>query len=81
MRYMAWYAAKALHNDPLISINTATDEVLAALPPLYLNAAEIDPLCSDTEHLHNRLQTLGRQDQCHIVPGVVHGFLQMTSRR
>jgi acetyl esterase len=80
VRYLNWYAANTLHDDPLISINTASDEELAALPPLYLNAAEIDPLCSDTEDLHARLQALGRQDQVCIVPGVVHGFMQMTSR-
>jgi len=80
MRYLNWYAEKALHDDPLISINTAADEELAALPPLYLNAAEIDPLRSDTDNLYSRLQALNRQDHIRIIPGVVHGFLQMTSR-
>lgn len=80
VRYLNWYAAEELHDDPLISINSASDQELAALPSLYLNAAEIDPLRSDTEQLYTRLQALDRQDQIRIVPGVVHGFLQMTSR-
>ena len=77
-RYLNWYIGSSQPSNPLISINRTSDELLSALPPLYLCAAEIDPLCSDTENLHARLQALGRQDILYIVPGVVHGFLQMT---
>jgi acetyl esterase len=57
----------------------ASDAALEALPPLYLNAAEIDPLRSDTERLFARLSKLGRKDRFHLHGGVVHGFLQMTN--
>lgn len=79
MRYFDWYAPKTLRVDPLITPLNATDAALSALPPLYLNAAEIDPLCSDTENLAMRLQSLGRKDHVRIFKGVVHGFMQMTS--
>lgn len=79
-RYMRWYQGSNSGQEPLIALNTIDDETLAKLPPLYLSAAEIDPLLSDTSILHNRLNALGRQDTLHIIPGVVHGFLQMTSR-
>ena len=79
-RYFDWYAPSVERYNSLISMNTASDEILAALPPLYLNAAEIDPLCSDTQTLHARLTALGRHDKCQLVAGVVHGFMQMTNK-
>jgi acetyl esterase len=79
MRYFDWYAPMTLRDDPLITLLNASDEALSALPPLYLNAAEIDPLCSDTENLAKRLHSLGRKDHVRIYRGVVHGFMQMTS--
>jgi acetyl esterase len=51
---------------------------LKALPPLHLVAAGIDPLLSDSIAFANRLAGLGRAERLHIVPGVVHGFLQMS---
>jgi acetyl esterase len=48
------------------------------LPPLWLQAAGIDPLLSDTLALGQRLRELGRDDPVTVIPGVVHGFLQMT---
>lgn len=79
-RYLDWYKGSTLEKDSLISFNHISDEELSALPPLYLNAAEIDPLCSDSTNLHARLKSLGRNDELHIIPGVVHGFLQMSLR-
>lgn len=79
-RYLSWYQDGSDTSESLVSIDAIDDEALLKLPPLYLSAAEIDPLLSDTSILHNRLNALGRQDTLHIVPGVVHGFLQMTSR-
>jgi len=77
-RYWDWYAAEAQRRDPRIAPLAADDSALAALPPLYLNAAEIDPLRSDTERLFRRLSALGRRDTFRLHGGVVHGFLQMT---
>ena len=42
-----------------------------------MNAAELDPLLSDTEALVARLRALGRDDDYDLIPGVVHGFMQM----
>lgn len=54
----------------------ASDAALAALPPLYLAAAGVDPLLSDTLRLETRLRALGRTDTTKIHAGVTHGFLQ-----
>ncbi len=79
MRYLDWYAPMEVRGTPLVSPLSASDEALSGLPPLYLNAAEIDPLCTDTEDLATRLRALGRQDQVRVYKGVVHGFMQMTT--
>nr|WP_278423191.1 alpha/beta hydrolase fold domain-containing protein [Brucella anthropi] len=78
-RYWAFYAGQQeIADDPLACPLVASDDALAALPPLYLLAAAVDPLLSDTLSLHERLEAVGRNDDFHIVPGVVHGFLQNT---
>jgi len=77
-RYWDWYAAEPQRTDPRIAPLAADDGALTALPSLYLNAAEIDPLRSDTERLFRRLSALGRRDTFRLHGGVVHGFLQMT---
>lgn len=78
-RYWNWYAARDLRGRPTVAPLAASDAALAALPPLYLNAAGIDPLCSDTELLVARLRALGRDDPFDLIEGVVHGFMQMGS--
>lgn len=80
IRYMNWYATADQQAQPLVAPNVASDTQLKRLPPLYFNAAEIDPLCSDTQILVERLRTLGRDDPFDLYPGVVHGFLQMSLR-
>lgn len=64
--------------DPCLTPARASDAALAALPPLYLNAAEIDPLSSDSERFAARLHALGRKDRFDRITGVVHGFMQMS---
>ena len=76
-RYWDMYAPEGVRGHPEVAPLAAADAVLAALPPLYLNAAELDPLRSDTERLAARLRALGRDDPCDVVAGVVHGFMQM----
>ena len=79
-RYWDWYAGKGtIDSDPLACPLGATDEALSHLPPLYLMAAGVDPLFSDTVRLHARLKNLGRTDDLEVVPGVTHGFLQNTN--
>lgn len=79
-RYWSFYLAdEAARRTPLASPLLAEDAALAALPPLHLMAAGIDPLLSDTLNLEARLAALGRTERTTIVPGVVHGFLQMSN--
>jgi acetyl esterase len=78
-RYWDWYLAdEVARQTPLVSPLRASEEALRALPPLYLMAAEIDPLLSDTLNLAARLRHAGREVDVHLVEGVTHGFLQMT---
>lgn len=79
-RYWSFYAGgRVVEEDPLACPLVASDAALSALPPLYLMAAAVDPLLSDTLSLSQRLRSLGRSDELHIVPGVIHGFLQNTN--
>jgi len=78
LHYLDWYVPREARANPLAAPLHADDAALKALPPLYLNIAGIDPLRSDTEALHERLQGLGRNDVCDVFEGVVHGFMQMT---
>lgn len=56
------------------------DADLTGLPPLFLNYGEVDPLADDTRELVTRLDQAGVVHECIAYPGVVHGFMQMTSR-
>lgn len=49
---------------------------LAGLPPLYLNAAGLDPLLDDTTLLAGALARAGARFTLDVYPGVVHGFLR-----
>ena len=79
-RYWSAYAGggheATLAATVLASPLKASDEALSRLPPLYLIAAGIDPLLSDTLRLEARLKALGRTETTTIYPGVTHGFLQ-----
>jgi len=78
-RYWDWYLPdEARRKEPLAAPLHAADAELRSLPPLHLLAAGIDPLLSDTIALSRRLEALGRRDRVTIVPGVIHGFLQMS---
>lgn len=50
---------------------------VSGLPPLYLNAAGLDPLLDDTTILSARLARAGVRHRVDIFPGVVHGFLRL----
>jgi acetyl esterase len=79
-RYWAWYCGgRDLRANPLAAPLAACAAALAALPPLYLMAAAVDPLLSDTLILQRRLKALGRTEEATVVPGVTHGFLQNTN--
>jgi acetyl esterase len=53
---------------------------LGGLPPLYLNAAGLDPLLDDSIALAGRLGAAGVPYRLDVHPGVVHGFMQQTSK-
>jgi acetyl esterase len=53
---------------------------LGSLPRTHLIAAGLDPLCDDSLMLADRLLRHGVAARLDLVPGVVHGFLQMTSK-
>jgi acetyl esterase len=59
------------------SLAVPLDADLSGLPPLYLNAAGLDPLLDDTLNLCRRLAAAGADFRFDFVPGVVHGFLRM----
>ncbi|MCB8839436.1 alpha/beta hydrolase [Aurantimonas sp. VKM B-3413] len=78
-RYWRFYVGnRDMRGDALACPAFAERTELAALPPLHLMAAGVDPLLSDTLALQARLADAGRSEKAEIVPGVVHGFLQMT---
>ena len=77
---MRWYWRNWLGAapDPRAAPGHADD--LAGLPPCHLLAAGLDPLLDDSIRLAARLAVAGVSVRLDVVPGVVHGFLQMTSR-
>ncbi len=50
---------------------------LEGLPPLYLNAAGLDPLLDDTTIISGRLSAAGVRHTLDVWPGVVHGFMRL----
>jgi acetyl esterase len=75
-RYWSNYLGATRPDDPVAAPLHAD---LAGLPPLYLNAAGLDPLLDDTLNLANRLSHAGVPFTLDVAPGVVHGFMQMSS--
>ena len=79
-RFWDWYLPeRAARWLPLASPMRADEAFFRDLPPLYLMAAGVDPLLSDTLGLHRRLEEIGRSDELRVVPGVTHGFLQFSA--
>lgn len=80
-RFWDWYCPKSDRQDyravPLLAPATH----LATLPPLYMAAAQIDPLLSENEALFRVLAAdTKRSDTFTIWPGVVHGALGFANR-
>lgn len=75
-----WYVPNVADRvNPLASPLMASDSALVALPPLFLLAADLDPLADDTYAFKARLERIGRSDELLVGCGMVHGFLQMTA--
>lgn len=61
--------------DPRAAPVRAGDAALASLPPLYLCAAEIDPLRDDTVRLAGRVGVAGVRHALSVRAGMGHSFL------
>ncbi len=77
---MRWFwnhyvADPAARSDPLASPLWAD---LRGLPPLYLSAAELDPLRDDSARLAHRLIDAGVEFDFRLWRGVTHGCFQMS---
>ena len=70
----------ALRYDPLVSPLYASEATIAKLPPIYLNAAGLDPLLSDTISMARKLEEAGAVYDVNVHEGVHHGFMQITAR-
>lgn len=75
---MRWYWDNWLGDahDPRAALLHAD---LTGLPWTYLLGAGLDPLCDDTVNLTGRLVAHGIECRADYIPGVVHGFLQMSA--
>ena len=66
--------------DPLLCPVCASEAALAKLPPVFLNAAGMDPLLCDTVAMAQRLEEADAVYEAHVHEGVHHGFMQQTAR-
>ncbi|MBS7697036.1 MULTISPECIES: alpha/beta hydrolase [unclassified Chelatococcus] len=78
---MQWYWSNFLGSLPQNTDSLAAPlrAKLDGLPPLYLNAAGLDPLLDDTLTLSAALAEAGVSFRLDVIPGVVHGFLRMAA--
>ena len=78
---MAWFWSNYLGTtppgDPLAEPLYAD---MRGLPPLFLNAAALDPLLEDSIELDERLEAGGVEHDLRIYPGLIHAFMRLTSR-
>ncbi len=80
-RFWDWYAppgGSIDRRDPRLSPAQASEPELARMPPLFLNAAGLDPLLCDTITLAKRLEAAGAPHRLMVHEGVHHGFMQMS---
>jgi acetyl esterase len=78
---MAWFWGNYLGSTPLgHPLAEPIHARLEGLPPLYLNAAGLDPLADDTVALAARLEAAGVPHETHLHPGLIHAFMRLTSR-
>lgn len=78
---MRWFWANYLGGaDPAKGGGAPLNDRLGGLPPLYLNAAGLDPLLDDSILMAGRLAEAGVPYRLDVHPGVVHGFMQQTAK-
>lgn len=71
-----WYVADGDARNPLISPAFASDEALAALPPIALYPVEGDFLKGQADALRDRLEAVGAAVRYRAVDGVYHGYVE-----
>jgi acetyl esterase len=79
-QFWDWYAPAGTRADPLVAPAAASEAMLAKLPPLFLNAAGLDVLLSDTLTLAKRLDAAEADYELVMHEGVHHGFMMFTPR-
>ena len=78
---MAWYRNHYLcgeRRDPSDHRASPGYADLAGLPPLFVNAAGLDPLRDDSVLIARRLAEVGVPFEYKVYEGVIHGFMQMS---
>ncbi|WP_420861929.1 alpha/beta hydrolase [Algirhabdus cladophorae] len=80
-RFWDWYCPLPQRQDYLAAPLLAPIEHFRSLPELFISAAEIDPLLSDSEQLY-RLLSMDptRNDTFELWPGLAHGALGFAHR-
>ncbi len=66
-------------DEPYVCPVKASEATLAKLPPIFLNAAGLDPLLCDTLEFAARLEEAGGNFDLHVHEGVQHAFMQQTA--
>ena len=66
-------------DDPCLCPVKASEASLAKLPPLFMNAAGLDPLLCDTLEFAARVEEAGGDFDLHVHDGVQHAFMQQTA--
>ena len=83
MKFWSYYAPSEDHGspreDPLLCPVRASSTALAMLPPMYLNAAGLDPLMCDTLKFAERLEEADATFEVNVHEGLHHGFIQQTA--
>lgn len=74
--YRSSYMANDADQDDFRLKHLAAD--VSGLPPAFLAAAEMDPLCDNTPALAAHLDNAGVANRSKIYPGVLHGFIHLT---
>ncbi len=73
-----YFSKEEERKDPLASPLLAREEDLKGLPEACFVFAECDPLLDQGLRYAARLQDAGVKTQCHIMKGMLHGFLNWT---
>ena len=80
-KFWDMYAPDATQREEAFLCPVKADfEALEKLPPLFMNAAGLDPLLCDTLEFAARVEEVGGEFELHVHEGVQHAFMQQTAR-